>query len=72
MIKAPHRHKSLRIIDMSKNPPPIKPGEKVQDSGIYQDQSGRRTTMTKGEPAPPTSKPGEKWKQVVDTNPKKK
>jgi hypothetical protein len=57
---------------MSKKPPPIKPGQKVQDSGIYQDTSGKRATMTKGEPAPPTSKPGEKWKQVVDTNPKKK
>lgn len=50
--------------------PTVKPGQKVQDSGIYQDDSGKRATMVKGEPAPPTTKPGQKWKQVVDTNPK--
>lgn len=54
---------------MTKKLPPIKPGQKVQDSGIYKDSSGRRATMVKGEPAPPTTKSGQKWRQVVDTNP---
>ena len=52
----------------TKKTPPIKPGQKVPDSGIYQ-AGRRRATMVKGEPAPPTPKPGQKWKQVVDTNP---
>ena len=52
-----------------KKPAPLKPGQKVQDSGIYQ-SGGKRATMVKGEPAPPTPKPGQKWRQVVDTNPK--
>ena len=51
-------------------PPPIKPGQKVPDSGIYQStKSKQRATMVRGEPAPPTPKPGEKWHQKVDTNP---
>jgi len=54
---------------MATKTPPIKPGQKVKDSGIYIDGSGKRSTMVKGEPAPPTSKKGQKWKQVVDTNP---
>jgi len=54
----------------SKKPDPVKPGEKVKDSGIYQDDSGRRSTLVKGEPAPPTTKKDQTWKQVVDTNPK--
>jgi hypothetical protein len=50
---------------------PIKPGEKVPDSGIYQDtKSGERTTLVKVKIAPPTPQPGGKWKEVVDTNPK--
>lgn len=53
--------------------PKIKPGQTVQDSGIYQSTiSKTKATMVQGEPAPPTPKPGETWKQVVDTNPKKK
>lgn len=49
----------------------VKPGETVTDSGIYKsNKSGRRATMVKGEPAPPTPSKGEKWKQVVDTNKK--
>lgn len=52
---------------MSKKPT-VKPGAKVPDSGIYKDGSGKKATMVKGEPAPPTSKPGQSWKQVVDTN----
>ena len=54
----------------SQKTPPIKPGEKVKDSGIYQDNSGRRSTLVKGEPAPPTTEKDQKWKQVVDTNKK--
>jgi hypothetical protein len=51
--------------------PRVSPGETAQDSGIYEStKSGTRATMTKGEPAPPTPKKGEQWKQVVDTNPK--
>ncbi len=52
--------------------PTVTPGSKVPDSGIYQDTSGKRATMVKGEPAPPTTKPGQKWTQVVDTNKEKK
>jgi hypothetical protein len=47
----------------------IRPGQTVQDSGIYSTQ-GRRSTLVQGEPAPPTPKPGQVWRQVVDTNPK--
>ena len=57
---------------MSKKPT-VTPGGKVPDSGIYKsNKSKTRATMVKGEPAPPTPKPGEKWKQVVETNPKNK
>jgi hypothetical protein len=60
----------MRFIMTAKKPTPaVKPGQKVTDSGIYRDGSGKRSTMVKGEPAPPTSKPGQKWRQVVDTNP---
>lgn len=52
--------------------PTVGPGSKVPDSGIYQDGSGKRATLVKNEPAPPTSKPGQKWTQKVDTNPPKK
>ena len=38
-------------INMSKaRPAPLKPGEKVKDSGIYTDGSGKRSTLVKGEP----------------------
>lgn len=47
----------------------VKPGEKTQDSGIYKDESGKKTTQVKGKPAPPTSGKGQKHKQNVDTNP---
>jgi len=51
----------------------IKPGAKVPDSGIYKETgSTRRATLVKNEPAPPTTKKGTGWKQVVDTNPPKK
>ncbi len=46
----------------------VGPGQKVPDSGIYQQPNGGRATMVKGEPAPPTSAPNQKWKQFVDTN----
>mgnify|MGYP005996293249 CR=1 FL=1 len=47
---------------------PVKPGAKVKDSGIYK-AGPKKATLVKGEPAPPTPKPGMKWKQIVDTNP---
>ncbi|MBA3632046.1 MAG: YjzC family protein [Acidobacteria bacterium] len=47
----------------------VKPGQTVQDSGIYKSTgSGRKSTLVKGEPAPPTPNSGEKWKQIVNTN----
>lgn len=50
--------------------PPIRPGQKVQDSGIYRSTKSRqRATMVRNEPAPPTPLKGEKWKQIIDTNP---
>ncbi len=48
----------------------VKPGEKVPDSGIYQSSGSKtKSTMVKGEPAPPTPNKGEIWTQIVDTNP---
>ena len=45
--------------------------ERDQDSGIYKStKSKQKATMVKGEPAPPTPDKGEKWVQIVDTNPK--
>ena len=49
--------------------PTLKPGQRVPDSGIYS-AGGRRATMVVGEPAPPTPRPGLRWRQSVDTNPK--
>jgi hypothetical protein len=50
---------------------PIKPGQTVEDSGIYQSSKSKiKATCVKGEHAPPTRQKGETWKQVVDTNPK--
>tara|TARA_R110000868_G_scaffold30885_1_gene113717 strand:+ start:181 stop:405 length:225 start_codon:yes stop_codon:yes gene_type:complete len=62
---------SERAISMAKKPPPppIKPGQTVKDSGIYA-AGGRRATLVKGEPAPPTPRGGLKWRQKIDTNPK--
>lgn len=51
--------------------PTVRPGQPVKDSGIYQSTGGKKATLVKGEPAPPTGGKGETWKQVVDTNPKK-
>jgi hypothetical protein len=51
----------------------VKPGQAVVESGIYQSsKSGTRTTLDKGETAPPTPKKHEEWKPKVITNPKKK
>ena len=47
----------------------VKPGEKTKDSGIYKDESGKKTTQVKGKTAPPTGGKGEEHKQKVDTNP---
>jgi hypothetical protein len=54
-----------------KKPTRIRPGQRVQDSGIYRStKSKRRATMVKDEHAPPTPQKGETWTQVTDTNPK--
>ncbi len=47
----------------------VRPGQTVPDSGIYVTQSGRRATLVRGEPAPPTGNAFEWWTQVIDTNP---
>jgi len=53
-----------------KNKPSVRPGETVPDSGIYKStKSKTKATMVKGEPAPPTPQQGEKWVQIIDTNP---
>lgn len=53
-------------------PPVVRPGQTVPDSGIYKSSSGRKATMVEGERAPPTPERGEKWKQIVNTNPDRK
>ncbi len=57
---------------MSTSKVTVRPGNKVPDSGIYKNPSGGKSTMVKGEPAPPTPRPNQKWTQIVDTNPKRK
>ena len=48
----------------------LRPGETVQNSGIYQgSKSGERTTLVSGKTAPPTPKPNETWIEVDPTNP---
>lgn len=47
----------------------VKPGEKTKDSGIYEDESGNKTTQVKGKTAPPTTGKGQEHEQDVDTNP---
>lgn len=50
--------------------PTVKPGGHVKDSGIYKSSiSQSKATLVKGEPAPPTPRKGEVWKQIVNTNP---
>ncbi len=51
----------------------VKPGQNIEDSGIYKStQTDQKTTLEKDEPAPPTPQKGEKWKQVINTSPNKK
>ena len=51
----------------------VKPGQMVEESGIYKStQTDQTTTLVKDEPAPPTPHKGEKWKQVINTSPNKK
>lgn len=53
--------------------PPLKPGEKIKESGIYKgSKTGQRTTLDKNETASPTPKRGEKWIMEVPTDPKKR
>ncbi|MDQ5988257.1 MAG: hypothetical protein CSYNP_04015 [Syntrophus sp. SKADARSKE-3] len=55
---------------MAKSSKTVGPGQKVVDSGIYEStKSKEKSTLVKNKPAPPTPEKGEKWKQVVDTNP---
>jgi len=67
---------NLRGVFMAKpprkptNPPRIRPGQPVPDSGIYRSSKSRtQATMVKHEPAPPTPQKGERWRQIIDTNP---
>lgn len=51
----------------------VKPGQKVESSGIYRDTKSReKTTLVKGKHAPPTPERGGKWKEVKETNPPKR
>ena len=53
-------------------PAVIRPGQVVQNSGIYRDpKSGERTTLVKGKTAPPTPESGGRWREVIETHPKK-
>lgn len=57
---------------MTTKKPTVRPGKPVPDSGIYVSSlSGRRATLVEDEPAPPTPRPRETWRQVLDTNKKK-
>ena len=50
--------------------PTFEPGDKVPDSGIYQNvQTGDKVTVNQGDPFPPTPKPGQTYKPVVLTDP---
>lgn len=52
---------------------PLKPREKIKESGIYVSTKTRqRTTLDKNETASPTRKPGEKWVMEIPTDPKKR
>jgi hypothetical protein len=49
----------------------LRPGQTVERSGIYQnDTTGDRTTLEKDGIAPPTQGPKQSWKLKVETNPK--
>jgi hypothetical protein len=48
----------------------LRPGERVNNSGIYRDpKSGERTTLVQGKTAPPTPERGGKWIEIDPTNP---
>ncbi len=49
----------------------VKPGHEVQRSGIYE-SGGKRATLVKDKPAPPTPKPNQPWVEKVDTRRGKK
>lgn len=46
----------------------VGPGQEVEDSGIYE-AGGRRATLVKGKPAPPTPEKDQVWTRKIDTNP---
>lgn len=49
------------------------PGDEVPDSGIWKNQqTGDKVTVNKGDPFPPTRKPGQSYKPVILTDPKHK
>jgi hypothetical protein len=49
-----------------------RPGQVVERSGIYRDtRSGEKTTLVEGKTAPPTPEAGGRWREIVDTHPRK-
>jgi hypothetical protein len=49
----------------------LRPGQKTDRSGIYQDtKSGETTTLVRGKVAPPTPERGGRWREVVDSHPR--
>jgi len=71
----------MKMIKTKKTPDPmpkvttnpkikLKPGQKVQRSGIYRTSNSKQNgTLVKGEPAPPTLMRGETWTLIVDPHP---
>ena len=49
----------------------VKPGEIVPKSGQYTNPGGKETTLVKGNPAPPTQKPGQNFTLIDPTKHKK-
>lgn len=49
----------------------VKPGKPVPKSGQYKTPGKSETTLVKGKPAPPTSKPGQVHTLVDETKHKK-
>ena len=48
----------------------LRPGQIVDRSGIYRDNTtGETTTLVKGKVAPPTPRAGGHWQEVVDSHP---
>lgn len=49
------------------------PGDRVPDSGIYVNvRTGDRVTVNRGDPFPPTPKPGQTYKPVTLTDPNRR